>query len=458
MLLSTFTVVNTLDTPANSYHVPPGSLRDAVNHVNADTQPGIDTINFAIGSGPQTIKLGAYALNGIRHSVVIDGTAQPGYAGKPLIELDGTTAFSNGGIGLFLSGGNSTVKGLVINRFHTGGIQLAGPGGGVIEGNYIGTDVTGTVALGNGSYGVRTVNTAHNTIGGTTAAMRNVISGNGRVGEPINDGVGVSVGGSGNIVEGNFIGTDVTGTQALGNLGGGMSVWGSGNIIGGTTATTRNLISGNGYGNGQVVYPPGSLSGVVIGGSGNILEGNCIGTDVTGTQALGNLGGGVYVGTFSSYYVSTGNTIGGTIPGAGNLIAYDVGDGVRLNSGTDNAIEQNSVFANGGLGIDLQGTANNSQAAPTLASAVSSNGGTAIAGTLTSAANTTYTLEFFSNPAGTGQGKTFLGSLTVTTDATGAATFTAAFGLAIAPDQVITATATDPLGNTSAFSSGVKVR
>ena len=149
MLLSTFTVVNALDTPAHSSYVPPGSLRDAVNHVNADTQPGIDTINFAIGSGPQTIKLGYYALPTITHSVVIDGTSQPGFAGKPLIELDGTTAFSSGGNGLFISAGNSTVKGLVINRFHNDGILLTGPtGGDVIEGNYIGTDVTGTVAPG----------------------------------------------------------------------------------------------------------------------------------------------------------------------------------------------------------------------------------------------------------------------------------------------------------------------
>jgi trimeric autotransporter adhesin len=440
MLLSTFTVVNTLDTPANSYHVPPGSLRDAVNHVNADTQPGIDTINFAIGSGPQTIKLGYYALAGIRHSVVIDGTSQPGFAGKPLIELDGTTAFSSGGNGLAISAGNSTVKGLVINRFHNDGILLNGPtGGDVIEGNYIGTDVTGMAALANGGDGVRILYSAHNTIGGTTAAMRNLISGNGSV---QNGGAGVFVDGSANIVEGNYIGTDVTGARALGNNWEGVTIYsGSGNTVGGTTAATRNVISGS------------SRDGVVLDYTkGNVVEGNYIGTDATGASAVGN-GEGVYANS-----ASTSNTIGGTTAGAANVIAYNVGDGVRVNAGTGNAIQQNSVFANGGLGIDLQGTANNSQSAPTLASAVSSNGGTAIAGTLTSAANTTYTLEFFSNPAGTGQGKTFLGSLTVTTDATGAATFTAAFGLAIAPDQVITATATDPLGNTSAFSSGVKVR
>jgi hypothetical protein len=443
MLLSTFTVININDTPANSTYIPPGSLRDAITRVNADTNPGIDTINFAIGSGPQTIKLGYYALPAIKHSVLIDGTSQPGFAGKPLIELDGTTASYNGGNGLLISAGNSTVKGLVINRFHNDGILLTGStGGDVIEGNYIGTDVTGTVALANGHDGVEIRNSAHNTIGRTTAAMSNLISGNGTV---QNGGAGVFVNGSGNIVEGNYIGTDVTGAHALGNQWVGVSIWGgTANTIGGTTAATRNVISGN------------SRDGVNLTAThGNVVEGNYIGTDVTGTSAVGN-GEGVYI-TYVSTSPSTSNTIGGTVAGAGNLIAYNFGDGVRLNGGTGNAIQQNSIFANGGMGIDLQGAANNSQAAPMMTSAVSSNGSTTFGGTLTSAPNTTFTLEFYSNPSGTSQGKTFLGFIRVTTDASGKATFTATFGLGIASGQVITATATDPFGNTSEFSSGVTV-
>jgi hypothetical protein len=256
-------------------------------------------------------------------------------------------------------------------------------------------------------------------------------------------------------VEGNYIGTDVTGTHALGNHGAGVFMAVStGNTIGGTTAATRNLISGNGQGNGQGMYASGSLSGVVVlGGSGNIVEGNYIGTDLTGTQAIGNHDAGVSV-TTNHGFGGTGNTIGGTVPGAGNLIAYNDGDGVWVNTAAGNAIHQNSIFANGGLGIDLLGGANNSQAAPTLTSAVSSNGSITIAGTLTSTANTTYTLEFFSNPSGTSQGKTFLGFIKVSTDATGRATFTATFAVALAPAQVITATATDPLGDTSMFSIG----
>ena len=178
-LLSTFTVVNTLDTPANSSTIPPGSLRDAITRVNADTQPGVDTINFAIGSGAKTIKLGYYALPTIKHSVVIDGTSQPGFAGTPLIELDGTTATNNGGNGLYVLAGNSTVKDLVINRFNGYGIFLVHNGGDTITGNYIGTDVTGTVALGNRNGGLQIYSGTGDIIGGTMAATRNLISGNG---------------------------------------------------------------------------------------------------------------------------------------------------------------------------------------------------------------------------------------------------------------------------------------
>jgi hypothetical protein len=437
-LLSTFTVTNSLDSPAGTYYIPPGSLRDAITRVNLDTQPGIDTINFAIGSGVQTIKLGYYSLPNIRHPVVIDGTSQPGFAGTPLIELDGTTAFSSGSNGLSISAGNSTVKGLVINRFRRDGIDLAGPKGGyVIAGNYIGTDVTGTVALGNGGYGVNLFYTlksaAANVIGGTTAADRNLISGNG--GQWGNAGVVVNRPGS--IVEGNYIGTDVTGTRALGNHGYGVTLWASSvTTLGGTTAAARNLISGNDSA-GVYLYQT----------HGNVVEGNYIGTDVTGTSALGN-GEGVAVLT------GTSNVIGGTADGAANLIAYNRGDGVRVNAGTGNAIQQNSIFANGGLGIDLQAAANNSTAAPNLTSAVGSGGNITIGGTLTSAANTTYTLEFFSNPSGTSQGKTFLGFLKVTTDSEGKASFRAMFVVRVAPGQVITATATDPSNGTSVFSPG----
>ena len=450
-LLSTFTVINTNDSGG-------GWFRAAITRVNADTQPGVDTINFAIGSGAQRISVRVYALPTITHAVVIDGTSQPGFAGTPLIELNGSKT-PLGGNGLYLSAGNSTVKDLVINRFGGYGIFLVHGGGDTIVGNYIGTDVTGEVALGNREGGVVIWNGAGgHTIGGTTAATRNLISGNGRASEPVGWG------------------------PRGGECPREHRRWKlhrhrrhrhpgpreprprrerrerHGQHHRRDDLRAHNLISGNGQGNGQVVYPAGSLSGVVVtGGSGNIVEGNYIGTDVTGSQGLGNHDAGVYVNTNAYGGGGTGNTIGGTVPGAGNLIAYNGADGVRINAGTGDAIQQNFIFANGGLGIDLLGSANKSQAAPALTSAVGSNGSTAVGGTMTSAANTTYTLEFFSNPSGTGQGKTFLGSVTVTTDARGTAAFTSTFAVTLAPGQVVTATATDPFGDTSEFSSGIAV-
>ncbi len=605
-LLSAITVVNTSDSGA-------GSLRAAIAQVNADTQPGTDTINFAIGTGAQSIALQS-ALPNLTHSVVIDGTSQPGFAGKPLIELDGTVAGSSSG--LTIDAGSSTVKDLVINRFLGGGIVLEAQGGdtltgnyigtdvtgtlarpnsvagvlitstgntiggtapgegnllsgnfgdgeiwmrnsgnnlvegnfigtdvtgtktvtsnfgifvqggsganviggteagarniisnnnsgiefstigyaatsntgNVVEGNYIGTDVTGTKALGNTDAGV-VVASNFNTIGGTTAGAGNVISGN--------KGPGLWTGGSGNLVEGNYIGTDVTGTKALGNgIEGIFAVGGSSNTIGGTTAGARNVISGNmgpglmfdgsgnlvGYlvegnyigtdvtgtkalgngGDGIFTSIPSTVIGGTTPGAGNIIsgnmangvdiqangalvQGNFIGTDVTGTKALGNGTGTSGWGVFLKF--SSGATIGGTTPGAGNIIAFNKSGGVQVSNNTGNEIEQNSIFANGGPGISAPANA------PVLTSAISSNGNLVIDGTLTGTARTTYTLEFFSNPDATNGGKTYLGSITVTTDVTGKASFQASFAVTVGGGQFISATATDPFHTTSRFSN-----
>ena len=143
----------------------------------------------------------------ITNPVVIDGTTQPGFAGTPIVELSGASA--GGGNGLTISAGGSTVRGLVINRFGTAGINLNSGSGNVVEGNYLGTNVAGTSALGN-NQGISIFSpSTNNTIGGTTAAARNLISGNGNR--------GISVTNSGNFVIGNYIGTNAAGTGALGN-------------------------------------------------------------------------------------------------------------------------------------------------------------------------------------------------------------------------------------------------
>jgi hypothetical protein len=255
-----------------------------------------------------------------------------------------------------------------------------------------------------------------NTIGGTAPGAGNTISGN------TNYGVWITSRGSGatsNLVQGNRIGTNAAGTAALANLDGVVIDGGASyNTIGGTAPGAGNTISGNtDYG----VWV--TLSGT----TGNLVQGNRIGTNAS-TAALPN-GTGVEIDDGAS-----GNTIGGTAAGAGNTIAYNRSDGIHISSGiysssAGNAILGNSIHDNGGLGIHLASGANDNQVAPVLTSARFLIRSTRISGTLASVANTTFRIEFFSNqspnPSGYGEGLTLLGSLQVTTDATGNASFTA---------------------------------
>ncbi len=507
---ATFTVTNTNDSG-------PGSLRQAI--IDANNTPGADTITFNIPPAGQKTITPLSPLPTITGAVTIDGTTQPGFAGNPIIELNGSSAGS-GQNGLVITGGNCVVRGLVINRFDNTGIILGTNGGNVIAGNFIGTDVNGTADLGNSGAGVF-IGTANNTIGGTAAGARNVISGNdlngilvstdpagiGATGNLVqgnfigtnvngtaalgNSGVGgvvisvavsntiggnvagarnvisgnnqegiriVNSGTTGNLVQGNFIGTDVNGAADLGNSTIGVNIFNaaSNNTIGGTAAAVRNVISGN------------NSNGISIGFSvdsatGNLVQGNYIGTDVNGTAALVNAQHGILISG-----ASQSNTIGGTTSGAGNTIAFNGGDGVFVDSGVNNAILSNSIRSNIGQGIDLGPNgvtandlcdpdtgANNLQNFPVLASAST----TSIQGTLNSTANITFTIQFFSNtscdPSGNGEGQTFIGSMMVTTNASCNASFT--FPAALSPGQVITATATDPSNNTSEFSQCLAV-
>ena len=188
--------------------------------------PGVHTIDLLIG------------LPEITDAVVIDAATQPGYAGTPLVELNGAAAGSSSGF--WIAVGGCTVRGFVINRFDHSGI-LVRSANNVIQGNYIGTDPTGTLPRSN-SAGIVVSNSSDNMIGGATAAARNVISGN--------SSDGISVLGSGNQIKGNFIGTNATGTAALGNGSDGIEIFNAGdttstaNVIGGIS-TGGNLISGN---------------------------------------------------------------------------------------------------------------------------------------------------------------------------------------------------------------------
>jgi titin len=182
------------------------------------------------------------------------------------------------------------------------GIGL-GSDGNLIQGNYIGTDKTGTVALGN-NYGIS--GGSNETIGGSVPGAGNVISGN-------TNGWGIDLSGSQNLVAGNLIGTSATGLAALGHGDHGGILLGSAadyNTIGGTTPLARNIISGNG---GNKV--------VITGGQHNLIEGNYIGTDITGTRVFGNQNGGIDIQ--SGDY----NTIGGNTPAARNVISGNGSDG-----------------------------------------------------------------------------------------------------------------------------------
>ena len=504
----TFTVTNTNDSGA-------GSLRQAMLDANANS--GANTINFNLpGAAPFTITLQS-DLPILTEAVTIDGTTQPGFAGRPIVELNGNDVQTRAG--LTLSGGNSVVRGLVLNRFHTAAISINGGSNNRIEGNFIGTDVTGTVRRPNGGAGVNVFQSPNNIIGGTTAAAMNLLSGN--------NGAGIEFLGpnaDANTVQGNLIGVNINGNAALFNNGFGVGTYGNNNnTIGGTTAGARNVIAGNardgiglsgtGYlvqgnyigtdSNGTVAIPNSEVGidiigtpGGTIGGttsvarniicghpgagiklqSGNasalLIQGNFIGVGADGTTALpnstavANSSGGIFAG-------GAGVTIGGPANGAGNVIANNGTAGVVvLTNGVQ--IRGNSIFANQGLGIDLLpiGAAANDncdadigvnklQNYPGITAALSSGNQTIVRGTLNSAANTAYTLEFFSNLAcdasGYGEGQTRLGSVQVTTDANCNASFDLAFPLAVPNGQVITATATDPEGNTSEFSRCVQV-
>ncbi|HOX58683.1 MAG TPA: right-handed parallel beta-helix repeat-containing protein [Candidatus Paceibacterota bacterium] len=336
----------------NSSVSGPGSLQQAILDANAAN--GLDTIIFHIpGTGVRTIAPTS-ALPSIIDPVVIDGASQPGFAGTPLIQITGTTA-GTGSHGLHLLSGNSTIRGLAINRFSGAGIFIEGPGGtNLIQGNFIGTDPTGNLGQGNGASpptfgGVFVFGSSGNWIGGSVATNRNLIS--------ANTGSGIYLYNcSSNVVQGNLIGTTVAGTSALGNSTNGISIYNaSGNQIGGTSAATRNIISGNGA-SGVSIYGPSAMN--------NTVQGNYIGTQVNGGLALSNAADGITLNG------TRANTIGGTNLGAGNLISGNgqVGLFLRGTGAYYNLVQGNYVgtdtsgrlpLGNGFSGITILGCTSN---------------------------------------------------------------------------------------------------
>jgi len=466
---STLTVTNTNDTGA-------GSLRQAMTDANASA--GADDIHFNIpgsdpgcdGSGVCTIAP-ATNLPEIQDALTIDGYTQPGAAVNTSatgtnavlkIELSGA---SFGGDGLAIAAANVTIRGLAIGGGFSYGIGRNAvvdlSSNARIAGCFIGVHADGQTAWPNTVYGISFDYTGDITIGGTALADRNLISGNTN-GKGIYANMRFSTGSL--VVQGNLIGTNATGNAALSNTyGATVEAFGAGaNItIGGSAAGAGNVIAGN---NG-----PG-LDVTTLFTATATVQGNFIGTDATGTHALGN----------SSYGVIAAGpniAIGGTTAGQGNTIVNNAFAGIWVDdTGTPEQvlIRGNSIENNGlalgfnGLGLDLANDAvathndpldaDGYQNFPILLSATPGAGTTEIQGFLNSTPSTLFTLDFYSNPACVRfprnflEGRTYIGSGQVTTDGSGHGTFDVVVPVAIVAGERVTATATNPGGETSEFS------
>jgi CSLREA domain-containing protein len=403
------------------------------------------------------------------------GTVDLGNSGDGVnIRNGGGNQVGSAGVGNIISG--NTGAGVYIGQPPAARIRVPSAlSNTVIGDNRIGTNATGTAALPN-RIGVDLEFSGDGTLVGLLGNQGgpNLISGNNL------DGVAIDSTVTNVWVVGNQIGTNAAGTAAVPNGWFGVEVDGSSNQIG--SAGNGNLISGNNLGGVFLGFPPLLLNRPPMrpatpplnptGNGNNKVQGNRIGTDITGAGALGNGSEGVGADGQDN------NQIGGTSAGQGNTIAFNAGSGISLTTfnqgGTLNhAIQQNAIHDNGGLGIDLGSngvTANDAcdedtgpnelQNYPDLTSATSSGGSTTIIGTLDTMTNTTYTVEFFSNTAcdttGNGEGAVYLGATTVSGGATcGPVAFTATLAVSVPGGSFITADATDAAGNTSEFSTCV---
>jgi CSLREA domain-containing protein len=380
------------------------TLRAAIQQANASASAGADTIEFDIaGSGVKVISP-ATLLPKVTQPVIIDGYTQTGATentkavgndAKLLVRLDKGTGAA--GSGLWLDTNDSVVRGLSITGFSSGNGLIVGGDSNTVEGNFLGTDPSGTLA-----------------------------------------GVG------------NFTGVIVQSDS-------------SNNLVGGTLPEARNIISGNGGAGVRINTDPNE--------EGNSVQGNYIGTTKGGTADLGNTSAGVIVNSFAD----SENLIGGTTRAAANTIAFN-GAGVEVGDGfvpVGISILGNSIFSNEGLGIDLNGDGitpndgpgdvdtgpNNLQNFPVISSANTGRRATTIRGTLESIPAERYTIQFFSNPRDTrDEGKKFIGEIFRSDpDGDGVISFAFKPEKKVKAGLFVTATATHD-SDTSEFSAPKKVR
>ena len=373
------------------------------------------------------------------------------------------------GISIGTGGSGSTIRGLVLTGPFDYTVTSDFSDGNVVAGCFIGTNAAGTAVVPGGARGLYVNGSDDFRVGGPAPADRNLIAGHSQF------NVAVQNGSLDAVVQANLIGTNAAASALIG----GPTL--SSILLGSNTpgAVVRgNVIGGAGQG-----IQVGSVSGP---GHGATIEGNWIGTDVSGTLNLGNTGNGILAQGQQA-------VIGGVGAGEGNVIAFNGGAGVYIDYSTinieKNPIRGNSIYGNGTangaggrstLGIDLGNqtgaglTLNDDQDAdagpntnqnfPLIASAVSGGGDTTVEGSFNSTPSTTFTIDFYSNsaclgrPQGFIQGRTYLGSAQVTTNGSGNAAIDVVLdGVTLEVGDVVTATATDPDGNTSEFSQRIVV-
>jgi len=474
----------------NGYEVPGPdgllTLKEAI--LLSNYYPGRQKIAFNIPTTDPRYQNGVFIIKPMRgfdiiedEGVILDGATQTEYTGNtnpsgPEIVLDGSLMTE--GTGVRLHSSNNQINSLVINNFNSPGIDMDFDGirNNKVTGCYIGTDPTGTIAQPNNWIGIHIVgtNSVGHIIGGSEEWQRNVISGN------YNDGIQIHFGVTNCIIQGNYIGTDATGTRALGNENSGISLITSVDEPTGSMKIFDNLVSGNGW------------DGINI-TSFCVVKGNLIGTDKNGNPGLGNGGNGI---RFSSDWVNpvSCNIIGGD-EGDGNIIRSNGGNGIfcsefgslnaRIigniianNNATGIALEnslssgnlfsQNSIYDNGseggGLGIDLHidGVTYNDPGDidtgpnrllnfPVLDKIKLTHGRLIIQGDVDAEARGKLTVEIYANhsadPSGYGEGEIFLGSKQTNPHGKFTLTFSP-----IDPGMYITLLAIDEDNNTSEFS------
>ena len=330
------------------------TFREAIEEANTDA--AVDTILFDIpGAGPHTISP-TTAFPSIEQTVIIDGYSQPGAlpadtdtTATLMIELNGENTPADA-FGLAVLANDVEVYGLVINSFALTGIVFDGVMGGVVAGCYIGTDLDGEVALANGERdldgiaydGIWIFQSSQLLIGGDEPAHRNVISGNAFSGIYISEGRA-----SDNVIIGNYIGTNATGTAPIGNAETGIFLQNSpNNQIGGVQPGEGNLISGNML-EGIVLLDVVDIAGTA---GNNTIQGNWIGVDASGAVPIPNEDAGIAI-------LTSDNLVGGDTEGATNLVSGNGTFGILIAELPDEREAARNIIQGNYVGLDATGLA-----------------------------------------------------------------------------------------------------